>query len=136
MSTNTITSFSGLWKPTEYRNIEVGKVAIGTIPAGWLSARWSEAEIASLHNLWGSLPPLPADPSNKYADEPRAAAFGQKPFFNGRSSANGERSCATHHLPDDYGRPTGTQKTLADEFYYLDPYSGGGSGTIHACRTG
>ena len=75
MSTNPITSFSGLWKPTEYRNIEAGKVSIGP-------------------------------------------------------------NQATCHLPDDYGRPTGTRKALADEFYYLDPYSGGGSGPIHACRTG
>ena len=136
MSTNTITSFSGLWKPTAYRNIEAGKVAIGTIPADWLSARWSEDELAALHNLWGSLPPRPADPSNKYADDPRAATFGQKPFCNGRSGANGERACATHRLPDDYGRPMETPKTLADEFYYLDPYGGGGSEAIHACRTG
>jgi hypothetical protein len=65
MSTNRITSFSGLWSPTEYRNIEAGKVTIGTIQAGWPSARWSE-----------------------------------------------------------------------DTFYYLDPYSGGGSGTIYVFKTG
>ena len=132
MSTNTITSFSGLWKPTEYRNIETGKVSIGTIQVGWLSARWSEDELASLRNLWRSLPPLLADLSNKYADNPRAAEFGQKLFFNTRSGANGEVSRATRHLPDDYGRPTETHKALADELYYLDPYSGGGSSTIHA----
>lgn len=75
MSTNTITSFSGLWKPTEYRNIEAGKVSISP-------------------------------------------------------------NQATCHPPDYYGRATGTQKALAEDFYYLDPYSGGGSGTIYACRTG
>jgi cytochrome c peroxidase len=133
MSTNTITSFSGLWMPTEYRNTEAGKVLVSTIQAGWLSARWSEDELASLRNLGRSLPPRLANPSDKYADDPRAAAFGQKLFFNTRSGANGEVSCATCHLPDDYGRPTATQKALADEFYYLDPYSGGGSGTISAC---
>ena len=132
MSTNTITSFSGLLMPTEYRNIEAGKVSIGTVQAGWLSARWSEDEVASLRNLGRSLPPLSGNPSNKYADNPRAAVFRQKLFLNTRSGANGEVSCATCHLPDDYGRPTGTQKALADEFYYLEPYSGGGSWTIHA----
>ncbi len=131
MSTNTITSFSGLWKPTEYRNIEAGKVSIGTIQAGWLRARWNEDELASLHNLWGS---LPTQPPNKYADNPHAGAFRQKLFFNTRSGANGELSGATCHLPDYYGRPTETQKVLVDEFYYLDPYSGGGSRTIHACN--
>jgi hypothetical protein len=90
MSTYGITSFPSLWKPTEYRNIEAGKVSIGPIQAGLLSARWSEDELASLCNLWRSIPRLPADPSNKYADE----------------------------------------------LYYLDPYSGGGSSTIPACRAG
>src|SRR5919109_5610064 len=64
-------------------------------------ARWSEDELAALRSLWiGSLPPLPADPSNKYADDPRAAAFGQGLFFDTRFSSNGEVACATCHLPD------------------------------------
>ena len=133
MSTNKITSFPSLWHPTEYRNIEAGKVSIGPVQAGWLSARWSEDELASLCNLWRSLAPLLADPSNKYGDDPRAAAFGQNLFSNTRAGANGELSYATFHLPDYCSRPTQTQKGLADEFYYLDPYSGGGSGSIHAC---
>lgn len=62
---------------------------------------WSEDELASLRSLWiGSLPPLPADPSNKYADNPEAAAFGQKLFFDTRFSSNGEVACATCHVPD------------------------------------
>lgn len=62
--------------------------------------RWDEDELATLRRLWiGSLAPLPADPSNKYADDPRAAAFGQKLFFDTRFSSNGEVSCATCHLP-------------------------------------
>jgi cytochrome c peroxidase len=64
-------------------------------------ARWSDEELTKLRTLWiGSLPPLPADPSNKYADDPRAAAFGQKLFFDTRFSSNGEVACATCHLPD------------------------------------
>jgi len=63
--------------------------------------RWSEDELTTLRGLWiGSLPSLPADPSNKYADDPEAAAFGQKLFFDTRFSSNGEVACATCHLPD------------------------------------
>ena len=55
----------------------------------------------TLKNLWiGSLPPLPADPSNQYADNADAAEFGQKLFFDTRFSSNGQVSCATCHLPD------------------------------------
>jgi|RhiMetdeSRZDD1v2_1073273.scaffolds.fasta_scaffold3774939_1 cytochrome c peroxidase len=133
MSRNRITSFPSLWKPTEYRNIEAVKGSIVPIQAGWLSARWSEDKPASLPHLWRGLAARPADPSNKYADDPDAAAFGQKLFFNMPSGANGELSCATCHLPDYYGRPAETPKASADELYYLDPYSGGGSGSIYAC---
>jgi cytochrome c peroxidase len=66
-----------------------------------LPSRWSEDELAILKNLWiGSLPPLPADPSNQYADNPNAAAFGQKLFFDTRFSSNSKVACATCHLPD------------------------------------
>ena len=63
--------------------------------------RWSEEDLTTLRGLWiGSLPPLPTDPSNQYADNPEAAAFGQKLFFDTRFSSNGEVACATCHLPD------------------------------------
>jgi cytochrome c peroxidase len=66
-----------------------------------LPARWSDDEFDTLRNLWiGSLPPLPADPSNQYADNPDAAAFGQKLFFDTRFSSNSKVACATCHLPD------------------------------------
>jgi cytochrome c peroxidase len=66
-----------------------------------LPTRWSEDELATLKNLWiGSLPSLPADPSNQYADNPDAAAFGQKLFFDTRFSSNSKVACATCHLPD------------------------------------
>ncbi|HSK65552.1 MAG TPA: cytochrome-c peroxidase, partial [Anaerolineales bacterium] len=66
-----------------------------------LPAPWSDEELATLRNLWiGSLPPLPPDPSNIYGDDPQAAAFGQKLFFDTRFSSNGQVACATCHLPD------------------------------------
>lgn len=53
-----------------------------------------------LRSLWiGSLPPLPADPTNAVADDPRAAKLGQALFFDTRFSANGGVSCATCHQP-------------------------------------
>jgi cytochrome c peroxidase len=56
--------------------------------------------MTAIRALWiGNLRPLPPDPSNRYADDPRAAAFGQKLFFDTRFSANGRVACATCHLP-------------------------------------
>ena len=78
-----------------------GLMLLGTACSAFGGAKWNEDEQVALRSLWiGSLPPLPADPSNKYADDPRAAAFGQKLFFDTRFSSNGKVACATCHLPD------------------------------------
>ena len=59
---------------------------------------WSDDEIAVLKSLsLSALPPLPADPSNAVADDPRAARMGQQLFNDPRLSANGMISCATCH---------------------------------------
>ena len=59
---------------------------------------WTDDEIMVLRSLWiGSLPELPADPSNAVADDPLAAEFGRQLFFDARMSANGGISCATCH---------------------------------------
>lgn len=61
---------------------------------------WNEGELALLRSLSiRSLPPLPPEPSNAVADDPLAAAFGQRLFFDPRLSANGTVSCATCHQP-------------------------------------
>lgn len=61
---------------------------------------WTEAEVAQLRSLsLASLPPLPPDPSNAVADDAKAAAFGERLFFDPRLSANGGISCATCHQP-------------------------------------
>src|SRR5215207_923771 len=75
-------------------------IAAACIPFGQTS--WSDEEITTLRTLWiSSLPPLPADPSNKYADDGRAAVLGQALFFDTRFSSNGQVSCATCHSPEN-----------------------------------
>jgi cytochrome c peroxidase len=62
---------------------------------------FTPAELELLRALWiGSLPPLPDDPSNRYADDPDAAALGQAIFFDARFSANGGVSCSSCHQPE------------------------------------
>ena len=81
-----------------------GVVLVAVVIAVWWMnkpASWSEAEVATLRSLWiGSLPPLPEDPSNAYANDPQAAAFGHALFFDRRFSSNNEVACATCHIPD------------------------------------
>ncbi|EKF19638.1 cytochrome-c peroxidase [Nitratireductor pacificus] len=43
------------------------------------------------------LSPLPDDPSNRFADDPPAAAFGKTLFFDAGLSGGGDISCATCH---------------------------------------
>jgi cytochrome c peroxidase len=77
--------------------VAIAFVALLALPR----ATWSSDDIAKLRNLWiGSLRPLPPDPSNKYADNPQAAALGHKLFFDTRLSSNGKVACATCHQPD------------------------------------
>lgn len=66
------------------------------------------------------LPPVPANPTNAVADNPRAARLGQFLFFDKRLSSNGQVACSTCHDPAKSfadGRPlseglgTGTRHT-------------------------
>lgn len=62
---------------------------------------WNDEELKTLRSLsLSSLPPLPSDPSNRYADDPKAIALGRKLFFDNRFSANKRVSCATCHMPE------------------------------------
>lgn len=62
---------------------------------------FTEAEKATIASLsLDALPPLPPDPSNKYADDPAAAAFGATLFFDQRMSPEGVVACGTCHLID------------------------------------
>jgi cytochrome c peroxidase len=43
---------------------------------------------------------LPGDPTNRVADDPRAADLGRRLFFDTRLSSNGRVACSTCHQPD------------------------------------
>ena len=62
---------------------------------------FSDAERATIASMsLAALPPLPADPTNKYADDPAAAALGATLFFDQRMSIDGVVACGTCHLID------------------------------------
>lgn len=79
----------------------LGALLAAAAPAAAASAdRWSAADLELLRSLsLAELGPLPADPTNRVADDPRAAELGRQFFFDPRFSANGRVSCATCHLP-------------------------------------
>lgn len=71
--------------------------------ATWFLGRspWTEEELALVRSLsLQALPPLPRDPSNRVADDPRAVELGRAFFFDTRFSSNGKVACATCHRPD------------------------------------
>ena len=76
------------------------------------AVRWTPAELALVGSLSiRSLEPLAADPSNRYATNPRAAALGKQLFFDARLSGNGKVSCSTCHVA---ARDFQDDKPLAD----------------------
>lgn len=83
--------------------LAAGLLALGLAGAAFGQAEpagWSERELATLRGLSiDQLPPLPPDPSNRVADDERAARFGQRLFFDPRLSGNGKVACASCHLP-------------------------------------
>lgn len=61
-------------------------------------AGWTAPQLEIMFSL--SPPPkLPPSLGNKYADDERAAALGQRLFFDTRLSANGHEACSRCHLP-------------------------------------
>jgi cytochrome c peroxidase len=78
--------------------LALAAVACGA--AGSRAAGWSEEETETIRSLWiGELEPLAPDPSNRYGDDPAAAALGHRLFFDTRLSSNGRVSCGTCHQP-------------------------------------
>jgi len=74
---------------------------IAIVALAYPRAQWSATELKKIRTLWiGSLPPVPPDPSDRVADDARAAVLGRQFFFDSRFSVNGYVSCATCHQPD------------------------------------
>src|SRR3954465_3182287 len=63
---------------------------------GWTSAQLEELRSISLAELES----LPRDPTNRVADDPRAADLGRRLFSATRLSANGRVACSTCHQAD------------------------------------
>ena len=80
-----------------------GCAALATVLVAALAGRrdrWSAEERETLKSLsLASLGPLAADPSNRVADDARAAELGEQLFSDTRLSGNGKVSCATCHVP-------------------------------------
>ena len=63
--------------------------------------RWTADQRALLGSLsLSSLGAVPADPSNRYADDSAAARLGHQLFFDARLSGTGRVSCASCHVPE------------------------------------
>ncbi|WP_291980580.1 cytochrome c peroxidase [Luteitalea sp.] len=63
--------------------------------------RWTTAQLEELRSMSiTELPPLPPDPTNRVADDPRAADLGRRLFFDTRLSSNGRVACSTCHQPE------------------------------------
>lgn len=82
--------------------IALAAAALLAVGAQGSRPEWSAGEMQVLRSLWiGTLGPVPADPSNRVADDPSAAALGRALFSDTRLSANGRVSCATCHQPSN-----------------------------------
>ena len=62
---------------------------------------WTSAQLEELRSMsFAELDSLPRDPTNRVADDPRAADLGRRLFFDTRLSANGRVACSTCHQAD------------------------------------
>lgn len=79
----------------------MGAVAAAVLLAACNPGALTESEKAQVASLsLAALKPLPADPTNRIADDPKAAALGEVLFFDTRMSPSGTVSCATCHQPE------------------------------------
>ena len=90
---------------TFLRYSSLGVVALAVLGTTFGSSAtvpdWSVEEQSLIASLsLAELGPVPPDPSNSVADDPRAVQLGRSIFSDARFSADGTVSCATCHLPD------------------------------------
>ncbi len=70
------------------------------VPEARADAGWSPTELALLTSLSIARPPEPPpQPSNRFADDPRAAELGHRLFFSPALSRNGAIACVSCHEP-------------------------------------
>jgi cytochrome c peroxidase len=95
-------------------SIAVFVISAGCMGDGMVDV-FTEEEFEQIKTL-GPLPDIPPDPTNRYADDPAAAAFGQRLFFEkgysnkltiadpalGNIGDRGKISCASCHDPANY----------------------------------
>jgi cytochrome c peroxidase len=74
-------------------------LALGYVAARYFDAGSAQAMTGAMDLALQALEPLPPDPSNRWADDPRAADLGHRLFFEARLSSNGRVSCASCHDP-------------------------------------
>ena len=74
-------------------------IALAALLAFGSAAAAAEVPAAVLDLALDGLQPLPPDPTNRYADDPAAAALGARLFFDTRLSSNGQVACSTCHVP-------------------------------------
>ncbi len=75
------------------------RAPIAALRGTGLAVEFSADELARLLRA-SPLPPLPPDPTNAAADDPRAASLGERLFFDARLSEAGDTACATCHDPE------------------------------------
>ncbi len=68
-------------------------------PAGPAAGGWLTEQLAARVRRNPPLGPVPADPTNRWADSEAAAQLGHRIFFDERFSASGSVACATCHDP-------------------------------------
>jgi len=92
------------WQRVAFLAGIVASILVCTTTLGAVSrrpARWTPEERKLLRSLsLASQGPVPADPSNRYADDSTAARFGHLLFFDTRLSSTGTVSCASCHAAD------------------------------------
>lgn len=83
------------------KRIVASVLAVFLVQCPGMAADWTTREMDLVRSLSiATLPPPPAAPSNRVADDARAAELGRALFFDSQFSGNGLISCAFCHIPD------------------------------------
>ncbi|MCA0278268.1 MAG: methylamine utilization protein [Proteobacteria bacterium] len=95
----------------------IATAALAAVLAGCSDAGFSDTEKRTIASMsLSALAPLPPDPTNRFADDPGAAALGATLFFDTGMSRDGNVACGTCHkidrqFQDDLPRGKGVGET-------------------------